>query len=211
MQPNRNRMLIAVASALLAWGACAKAAQPTDVSAPAAAVSSDAAPLDRPDPAATRISDATRALEQAALQADFASNERQLELLQQAFDDLTVAVHRLHGAQRARVDGLLADLSHAIERASAPIGPVASPLGDAVGPPPPSRNQLAQLAIEAQEVERQAPTVHRLVDGTLVASNANRASAGSPDDATANELNNQDPLSWPLRPERAWPQVHFQF
>jgi hypothetical protein len=106
-----------------------------------------------------QISDAAHDLQEAARQRDFASNAHELALLQWAHEDLAAAAKTLHGVQRSRAIDLLANLDLTIRRASTRLGPLLSPDGDMLGPLPPSRNQLARLAKEAQDLERNAAVV----------------------------------------------------
>lgn len=117
--------------------------------------------VNRGDPA-RRIRSAVRKLEQAALQLDFSSNERELELLQSARDRLALAIGGLCCAQRERAAGLQADIDHVIVRDASRLGLLVSPEGNEFGPPAPTRSQLAQLVSEGQELVRDAPVVRRL-------------------------------------------------
>jgi hypothetical protein len=167
------------------------------------------------DAPGAEIGRATRALEQAALQANFASDARELQLLQQAHDDLSAVAGGLHGMRRERARWLLDDLEQAMHRADAQLGTLSSPdlspgqVG--FGPLVPDRNQLGALAIEAQELERGEPVVHRLI-GTTVLGQAPpaEASAGAPA-SEALELANRELLAWPLGYEAAWPQIRVDF
>jgi hypothetical protein len=153
-----------------------------------------------------QISDAVRDLEQACLQRDFASNARELALLQWAREDLVAAAKQLHGVEHARTVDLLADLDHAIRRASTHLGPLLAPDGDVYGPLPPSRNQLAQLATEAQDLERNAPLIHRLRDtGSHGSTPLDRTAVQRRNGPAAMTLAGDDPLSWPLGAQPAWP------
>jgi hypothetical protein len=58
-----------------------------------------------------KIDDARRALEQAAAEAEFASDTREIALLQQARNDLSAAIDHLGGLQRQRTQDLLNDLN----------------------------------------------------------------------------------------------------
>jgi hypothetical protein len=201
MQPGRNRWVLALAAALLVPLAYSEAAQAAPVAA-AAAVSDGA-----PDATAAKISEAARALEQAALQAQFASDARELALLQQAHDDLSAALDHLHGTRRTRTMWLLDDLEQAIQRSTTQLGPVTSPVEDSLGPRVPSRDQLAQLAIEAQELERQAPDVHRLVGTAIIGATQPREDTGAPHAPPRSPIDvaNRELLSWPLGNDTTWP------
>src|SRR5258708_29691926 len=195
MQPCRRRWVLALAAALFAPLVYCTAAQ-------AARVGDDAA-----DAPAAKISDAARALEQAALQSQFASDAREVTLLQQAHDDLAAAVDQLHGARRTRTMWLLDDREQAIQRTATLLGPVISPVDDGFGPPVPSRDQLAQLAIEAQELERMAPEVHRLVGTAIIGTAPVREDTGVPPAPPRSPIDvaNRELLLWPLGDETAWP------
>jgi hypothetical protein len=207
MDPNRKLLLIALTAALFACAGCAHA-KLASATADAGAGVGLARPIqaDRRSNVRARITDAVRHLEQACLQRDFSSNSRELALLQWAHEDLAAAANELHGVQRARTIGLLADLDLTIRRASTHLGPLHSPDGDTYGPLPPSRNQLAQLATEAQDLERNAPTIHRLQDTIGPSPTAQqRTDAGPNSAAAAVALAGDDPLSWPLGAQAAWP------
>jgi hypothetical protein len=96
------------------------------------------------------IERAVRDLQRAAQQADFASNEHLLALLQSAQDKLTRAAGRLLGERWLLINRLLADIDHAIARGSAPLGPTVSPGGESFGPPALGRKELAGLVKEGQ-------------------------------------------------------------
>jgi hypothetical protein len=214
MDPNRNLLLIAFTAALFGFAASARA----DV-APAGTVRADAgisglAQLIQADGRSivqAQISDAMRDLEQACLQRDFASNARELALLQWAREDLVAAARQLHGVEHARAIDLLADLDHAIRRASTHLGPLLSPDGDMYGPQPPSRDQLAQLATEAQDLERNAPKIHRLRDTVSPESTPRDRTEAQSANRSATAALGEDPLSWPLGPQAAWPQAQVPF
>jgi len=214
MDPNRKLFLIALTTALFGLAAAhANAASEGLARAGAgiAGVSRDVQ-ADRCTIAQAQVTDAVRDLEQAALQWDFASNARELALLQWAHEDLAAAVKLLHGVQRTRTVELLADLDHAIRRASAHLGPLVSPDGNTFGRVAPSQNQLAQLATEAQDLARNAPTIHRLRDTvSLGSTDRERAGAQPGTGAAALPLASENPLSWPLGSETAWRQVQVPF
>jgi len=102
---------------------------------------------------------------------------------------------------------LLDDLEQAVDRTDALLGPVISPGDDGVGPPVPSRDQLAQLAIEAQELERMAPEVHRLVGTAIIATTPVREDTGVPLAPPRSPINvaNRELLLWPLGNDTTWP------
>ena len=215
MGAKRSVVLIALTATLFGFAACADAhtVQTAIASAPAAsptAVSCD--PSLRPAAAQEKISAAVRALEQATLQWDFSSNASELGLLQQARDDLVAAAKQLHGGRRLQTDQLLADLDHAIRRASAELGPLHSNTGETFSPPVPSRNQLAQLATEGQDLERGEPFAHRLLDTVDLGSTSRHASRAQTQMEQAEiALANKDLQSWPPDEQVSWPQVHFEF
>jgi hypothetical protein len=163
------------------------------------------------NPGAAQISAAVRCLQQATLQWDFASNKDVLGLLRKAQDDLVAAARQQSGAQRMRTDELLADLNRAIERASTQLGSLSTPSGETFGPLAPSRNDLAQLASEGQDLERGVPLVHRLLLTVDVGSQNRDASPAHTQIQQADfALANSDLPSWPELQAR-WPQVHFRF
>jgi hypothetical protein len=207
MQPIRYWTVVALISALHFWAAGADAAEPAAGGAPTVV-----GPDSRDAPEA-KIRDAARVLEQAALQADFASDARELALLQQAHDDLTAAVDQLNGVQRDRARGLLDDLEHAIHGASTRLGALITPFAEPDDPPAPSRDQLAQLATEAQELERQSPTLHRLVDSVTVRSAPDRDADSVPPAPPPSPIDvaNQELLRWPLGVQTVWPQIRYRF
>jgi hypothetical protein len=194
--------LAAVFIALLVGAAAARAA--VMASTPIAGTN------DRDTPEA-KIDDARRALEQAAAQADFASDAREIGLLQQAHDDLSAAIDQLHGLQHQRTLDLLSDLDQAMRRTAAGLGRLASPGGEGFGPLVPSRQLLGRLATEAVELQRNAP--ERRMPNTIIVDighHRTRVETGAraPDPIG---LANQQPLSWPLGYEAAWPQLRVRF
>lgn len=209
MDPNRKFAVIVMTAALFGFAANVHANPPSAATPQAGAGILGIAALiqaDRRSIAQAQISDAVRDLEQAALQWDFASNARELALLQQAHEDLAAAAKQLHGVQRTQTIDLLADLDHAIRRASTHLGPLLSPDGDTFGPLAPSRDQLAQLATEAQDLECNAPTIHRLRDTVSPSSTARDRTGAQPTNRPAAvALAGEDPLSWPLGTQAAWP------
>jgi hypothetical protein len=98
------------------------------------------------------LRDAAAGLDQAALQRDFASNASVLRLLQRAHDDLAAAGKTLCCAERTQAIGLAAGIDYAIARGSAQLGTLVSNGPDRFGPLPPSRNELAVLAKEGQQL-----------------------------------------------------------
>ena len=206
---------IVVAAALFGFTAHAHAnlaSADTPQSGAGTAGAARAIQADRLSIAQGQVSDAVRDLEQATLQADFASNERELALLAQAHQDLIAAAGQLHGVQRTRTIELLADLDHAIERASAQLGPLISSTGETFGPSPPSRNQLAQLATEGQDLERGAPVVHRLLDTVDPGKTSQQATPAQTQMEQAElALAGKDLQSWPPDMQARWPQVQFRF
>jgi len=201
MQPGRNRLVFALISALLAWPVCAEVARVQDVeSAPVPGAEGG-------DGAQDSIADAVRALEQAALQADFASDAREIALLQRAHDDLSAAASRLKGAQRERTVQLLQDLDQAMERTTAQLGTLVGPGGESFGPRVPSRRLLARLATQAQELQRQAPEMGRLPNTIIVGTSRRQDHVAEPQTPRPSpiDLINREPLSWPLDFDSAWP------
>ncbi len=158
------------------------------------------------------IRSAVRSLEQAALQGNLASNTRERALLQSAHERLAAANKGLCCTQRARAVQLESDIDQVLVRDSAHLGPLVSPDGETFGPPAPSRDQLAQLATEGQDLVRNAPKVHRLQDtDTLDSSNQAVDDVRSRPRQDPIDLANGDPVSWPLRGAATSPQFHFQF
>jgi hypothetical protein len=176
MPPNRKLLLAVLTTALFGFAGGARA---NVASADAAQVGGGISALSRLIAAEGRsivqaqISDAAHDLEQAAHQRDFTSNAHVSALLQWAHEDLAAAAKELHGVQRTRAIDLLSDLDFTVRRASTHVGPLLSPDGDVLGPLPPSREQLARLAKEAQNLERSAPSAPQ-------ASSIPGSSAGNP-------------------------------
>ncbi len=170
---------------------------------------------DRRRIAQAQIDDAVRELKQAAMQADFASNERELSLLQEAHENLLAAAGQLNGVQRTRAIELLADLDHVIKRGSAELGPLISSTGDTFGPPPPSRNQLAQLANEGQDLERGRRFAHRLLDAVDPGQTSQKSKqvtrAQTQMEQAEIALGGKDLQAWPPDMRATWPRVHFRF
>jgi hypothetical protein len=215
MGTKRNVVLIALTATLFGFAACAHAhvMQTSTVSTAAVSLTAGSAdPSVRLGAAQAQISAAVRALEQATLQWDFSSNASELALLQQAREDLGAAAKQLDGIRRVQTDQLLADLDHAIRRTATELGPLHSNTGDTFGPPPPSRNQLAQLTTEGQDLERGVPFAHRLLDTVDSGSTSRHVSLGRTQMAQAEiGLANKDLQSWPPDEQVNWPQVHFRF
>jgi hypothetical protein len=208
MKPNGHRLSSVLASAFaFGWAVAAQAAQPLAGQAPDASLA--AQETASREEAEARIGDATRALEQAALQANVASDARELELLQRARDDLSAAVAQLHGTRRIRTGWLLDDLALAMQRTSTQLGTLVSPAGEAFGPLVPDRTQLAALATEAQELQRREPTMHRLIGTTIMGSAPSENAAEPP--RSPLDAENRELLAWPLGYETAWPQIRIGF
>jgi hypothetical protein len=205
MKPSsRNPAVLAFATILLPLLLAANAVRAQDVPS-AASVGTD----NRETPEA-KIDDARRALEQAAAQADFASDASEVALLQRAHDDLNAAVDQLQGLQRQRTLDLLSDLDQAMERTAGKLGRLVSPSGEAFGPLVPSRQQLNGLASEAVELQRNAPELQRLPN-TIVIQSQPHPEAGAVPGPDQIELVNREPLSWPLGFQGAWPQIRRRF
>ncbi len=155
---------------------------------------------------------AARRLERAALQWDFSSNAEELALLQSAHDWLAPAIRRLCCAQRARVVQLESDIDFVMARAGAQSGPLQSTTGASSGPPAPTRDQLAQLAVEAQDLGRNAPIAHRLIDTDKRNLTGRKTSDGQPAPAPdPMDYANTDFYSWPPGQPETSPQFHFRF
>jgi hypothetical protein len=160
-----------------------------------------------------KIDDARRALEQAAAEAEFASDTREIALLQRARNDLSAAIDHLGGLQRQRTQDLLNDLNQAMQRTGTKLGRLVSPGAEGFGPLVPSRQMLNGLATEALELQRNAPELQRLPNTIVVDVRHRRQpveKAAEPAPSPI-ELANQEPLSWPLGYEAAWPQIRFRF
>ncbi len=215
MDSNRSVLLIALTATLFGFAGCAHAHVMPASSSSKAVGSLSAGSVDpsvRAEAAQAQISAAVRDLEQATLQWDFSSNASELALLQQAHDQLAAAARHLHGVRRVHTDQLLADLDHAIRRASAELGPLHSNTGETFGPPAPSRNQLAQLATEAQDLERGASIAHRLLDTIDLGSTSRHASGAQTQMEQAEiPLASQDLQAWPPETHLNLPQVNFRF
>jgi hypothetical protein len=162
--------------------------------------------------AQSQIADAVRDLEQAALQSDFSSNARELAFLQHAHEQLRAAAKQLDGARFDRIIDLLADLEHAVDRASTRAGPPISPAEKASVARAPSHNQLAQLATEGQDLERNAPTAHRLVDGNGLGSTARQPrGAQAPMGQISTIPWDADMQTWSPEPRATSPQLRLRF
>lgn len=153
MDPRLKLLWMALAAAVLAAHAArANAMIASDRYEP----SGDAVGIWHMAPARNRaqserlIERAVRDLQQAAREADFASNERVLALLQSAQDKLTRAAGPLLGERWLQVDRLLADIDHAMARGSAQLGPMVSPGGESLAPPALDHSGLATLVKEGQ-------------------------------------------------------------
>lgn len=202
-----NPVVLALATIFLALLLAANAVRAQD--APSAA---SVGTGERETPEA-KIDDARRALEQAAAQADFASDASEVALLQRAHDDLNAAVDGLQGLQRQRTLDLLSDLNQAMERTAGRLGRLVSPSGEAFGPLVPSRQQLNGLASEAVDLQRNAPEVQRLPNTIVidVGQSQPHPEAGAVPGSDPVELVNREPLSWPLGSQSAWPQIRRRF
>ena len=216
MDLHRSLIGFSAAVALLAYGASSYAGIGLTEAAHAVPVSpSPSAPVVpsfQREPGQAQIDQAVRCLKQATLQWDFASNADVLALLRKARDHLVAAAKQQHGKTRMRTDDLLADLNRAIERASTQLGTLSSPNGETFGPQAPSRNDLAQLASEGQDLERGAPLVHRLLLTVDLGSQDRHESPAHRQIEQADfALASSDAPSWPPEPQSRWPQVHFRF
>jgi hypothetical protein len=216
MNSHRSAIGLSMAALLLACAAPAHARVSSTEAVPSVASS---APVPAPvgpavphRPGQQQIAEATRCLEQATLQWDFASNADVLALLRKAQDDLVTAARQLHGRDRMQADELLADLNHAIEQSSTRSGRLASPSGETYGPQAPNRNELAELTTQAQDLERGVPFAHRLLVTLDPDSTDQRALPAHTEIQQADfALARADLQSWPPEPRVRWPQVHFRF
>jgi hypothetical protein len=216
MDPSRRLLVNTLTATMIGFAACAHAQPAVTEVVPAVVINLDTAAAERSvrhAMAQAQIDDAVGALEQATLQRDFASNARELGLLQRAHDRLSAAAKQLDGARRAQTIDLLADLDHSVERASSHLGPLASPDGGSFDPRAPSRNQLAQLATEGQDLQRSTPAAHRLLDGSGLGSTSRLPTVG--DRQSAAQIwaapANADLLSWPAEMRATWPQIDWPF
>jgi hypothetical protein len=137
-------------------------------------------------------------LDQAALQWDFSSHAQELDLLQSARARLASWIGKQRSPQLEYAQQLETDIDDVILRASSQIGPLHSATGASYGPPAPSRNQLAQLATEAQNLERETATARRLTDGTRDASIRSSQDPGVQSAGESFDPAQGDALSWPL-------------
>lgn len=117
-----------------------------------------------PTEATQLVRSAVQQLQQAALQRDFTSNDNVLQMLRSAHDTLVAAIKKLCCQERERAAQLASDIEHVLVRDSTYLGPLISPADERFGPPAPTRDQLAQLALEGQELIRGAAVMHRLID-----------------------------------------------
>jgi hypothetical protein len=171
-----------------------------------------------------RVQRASRYLEQAALQWDFASNARQLDLLRQARGDLQTALPGLRGLRRRQAAALSADIGRVLVRDTSPLEIQADAGldtgGPNLGPLAPSRDELAVLAKEGQDLVRSAPVAIRpseipelaLDGGPGFASSASGIGTNaSPDGADASANDGVDPLFLPDQASATSTQLHFRF
>jgi hypothetical protein len=212
MDPGWRLLTIA---AMLGIAVSAYAQPAPTIIEPEVSASADAAAAEqssRTAVAQSQIANAVRDLERAALQSDFSSNPRELAFLQHAQQQLRAAAKQLDGERRDRIIDLLADLDHALQRASKRAGPPISPDEQTSGARAPSHNQLAQLATEGQELERGAPTAHRLVDGNGLGSTARRARRPQPPvDQIQTAPWNADLQTWMPEAQAPRSQIHLRF
>jgi hypothetical protein len=156
MNPTRNALWILLGAVLpLALPDCASAMDAVTRYEPTwdSARLGQLVPAESPVRAEKFIDGAACSLQQAALRSDFASNERVLVLLQSAHDDLARVTGPLWRTRRPRVDQLLSGIDRAIGRATAPQAPSALAGIDSVGPQPPSRAELTDLARAVRALE----------------------------------------------------------
>lgn len=215
MDPSRRQIVNMLTAATIGFATCAcaqpapTAIVPTAAAGPGAAAAGES--LQHPV-AQAQINDAVGDLERATLERDFGSTASELALLQDAHDRLSAAARQLQGTRHEQTIGLLADLDHAVRMASSRLGPLTSPAGESFDPPVPSRNQLAQLATEGQDLQRSTPAAHRLVDGSGLGSTSRRALAAQPPaQQTSTARANAAAPSQPLEPRAMWPQIRFRF
>lgn len=155
---------------------------------------------------------AVQQLQQAALQRDFASNTDELELLGSAHDTLVKAIKKLCCQERERATQLVSDIEHVLVRDSTYLGPLVSPADERFGPPAPTRDQLAQLVQEGQELVRGAPTMHRLIDSDTY-SLTSRSLSAPPVRANQYPISPTytDSFNLPTDEHAATTQFHFRF
>ncbi len=216
MDPSRRSFVNTLTAAMIGFAAYAHAQPARTEVVPAVAINLDTAAGERSARhvvAQAQIDDAVGALEQATLQRDFTSNAGELALLQRAHDRLSAAAKHLDGARREQTMELLADLDHSVQRASSRLGPLASPDRESFDPRAPSRNQLAQLATQGQDLQRSTPAAHRLLDGSGLGSTSRPPAVG--DRRSAAQIwaapANADLLSWPAEMRATWPQIDWPF
>ena len=157
MNPKREFLLVVLGAAMpLAHMDCACATAATTRYEPAeqAAGIVALAPSGSPVRAEQLIDRAACDLQQAALQSDFASNERVLSLLQAAHDDLARATGPFWRERWSRVGPLLTRIDRTIERATAPRASSAWSGAESYGPLPPGRAELAGLAGQGWLLQR---------------------------------------------------------
>jgi hypothetical protein len=212
VDPSR-RLLMVAAMLGMAAGAHAQPVptviEPTVSSIVEAAAAEQSA---REGVAQSQIADAVRDLERAALQSDFSSNAHELAFLRHAHEQLRAAAKQLDGARRDRIIDLLVDLDHAVQRASTRAGPPIWPDEETSSTRAPSHNQLAQLATQGQDLERNAPAAHRLVDGNGLGSTARRARPAQPPTGQISTAPwDADLQTWMPEPRATWPQMRLQF
>jgi hypothetical protein len=212
MNPSRRLLTI---TAIFGIAASAHAQAPSTIIAPtvsATVVAAAAEQTAREAVAQSQIADAARSLERAALQSEFSSNARELTFLRRAQEQLAAAASQLDGARRDRIIDLLVDLDHAVQRASTRAGPPIWPDVETSSTRAPSHNQLAQLATQGQDLERNAPTAHRLVDGNGLGSTARLARPAQPLKGQISAAPwDADLQTWMPEPRATWPQMHLRF
>jgi len=155
---------------------------------------------------------AVQQLQQAALQRDFASNADELQMLQSAHDTLVAAIKKLCCEEREHAAQLSSDIEHVLVRDSTYLGALVSPADDRFGPPAPTRDQLAQLAQEGEELMRGAPIVHRLIDSDMY-SLTSRAQPVAPVRVNDRPFSPTytDSFNLPADEHAATTQFHFRF
>ena len=185
-----------------------------DISAPrqSPVATTNPAASTAPTEATQLIRTAVQQLQQAALQRDFTSNAAELQLLQSAHDTLVTAIKKLCCQEREHAAQLTADIEHVLVRDSSYLGPLTSPSDERFGPPAPTRNQLAQLAQEGQELVRGAPMVHRLIDSDMY-SVTSRSLPVTPARVNENPIGPtySDSIYLPPDTHAATTQFHFRF
>ena len=163
MNPGRMSLLVLLSAAmpLAAHMECASATGAPTRYEPAgeAAGVVGLVPSESPAQAERFIDSAACDLQQAALQSDFASNERVLSLLQAAHDDLARAMGPLWRKRWSQVSPLLARIDRTIERAAAPRAPAVWSGPESFGPHPPSLADLASLAGQGWSLQRRSASL----------------------------------------------------